>query len=233
MQLQLVVQLHLGQLNGFVDGVASARLADASAAVKEFRSFRTELDRTSGYWEQVRSHAIRQLRARCGSLLTGWLRSQVWLVLLAACGMGLLTVYANLEAIKRNAEVAEAAGDDLALDRQVSVSVDKLTTGGLPVQLFSTVLLFCLLSVARVNRAIENIPQRLCEISAFGSGKEAVEQRHALINELQWLGAGLRIAGWHVSDGTLAATALSVLLPIAISLRDALQEVEEVTTATQ
>ena len=86
--------------------------------------------------------------------------------------------------------------------------------------------MFCLLSVARINRAIENIPRHLCEISAFGPGQAATEQRHALINELQWLGAGLRIAGWHVSDGTLAAAALSVLLPIAISLQDALEEVE-------
>lgn len=207
-QLQLVVQLHLAQLNAFIDGVASARLADASAAVKEFRLFREELDRTSRYWQNV------------------------WLVLLAACGMGVLTVYANLEAIKHNTAVAEAAGDDLAIDRQVSVSIENLTTGGLPVQLFATVLLFCLLSVAQVNRSIESIPQQLCEISAFGSAQEGAVQRHNLINELQWLGAGWRIAGWHVSDGTLAATALSVLLPIAISLRDALQEVGEATPDT-
>jgi hypothetical protein len=203
-QLQLVAHLHLGQLRAFVDGIVTQRVPDAASALKQFREFRNELDASSAYWQYI------------------------WLLLLGTSALGLLTVFGSLETIKRNAEAAEAekeAGVDVALDRQFSASVDQLAVGGLPANLFCVVLLFCLISVARVNGAIAALPAQLCEVSAFGDSSKGTEQRHILINELQWMGAGWHIVGWHVSDGKLAAVAFSVVVPIFLSLRDSLIEV--------
>lgn len=205
LQLQIVAHLHREQLRSLVDGIVSQRLGDTAAALREFRAFKKELDASSKYWEHV------------------------WVLLLGTCALGLLTMYGSLEAIQRNAELAEAEeanGLHVSTDRKFSATVDKIAVSGLPVNLFGVVLLFCLLSVARVNSAIVSLPEQLCEVSAFGEGREGTEQRHVLINELQWTNAAWHIVGWEVSDGKLAAAAISVVVPIALSLRDSLTEVD-------
>lgn len=118
----------------------------------------------------------------------------------------------------------------MALGRQFSAPVDQVAATGLPAQLFCMVMLFCVLSVACVNGAIAVLPSELCEVVAFGDSLEGTEQRHILINELQWMGAGWHILGWHVSNGTLAAAALSVVVPLVLELRDSMVEAQDATT---
>ena len=125
--------------------------------------------------------------------------TQVWLVLLGACGMGLLTVYANIDAIKRNAAVAKAAGEELAIDRQVSLSVDNLTTGGLPLYLFSTVLLWAPFAgrKARVAPSPRVAPSQSGGCGSYGKHTASMHRFSVKTRELVqacafFLGAGKR-----------------------------------------
>ena len=101
---------------------------------------------------------------RCG---THYIRAKI----------GLLTVFGRCDSKERgSSEEEEAAGLDVALDRQFSASVDQVAATGLPAQLFCMVVLFCVLSVACVNGAIAVLPSVLCEVVAFGDSLEWTEQ---------------------------------------------------------